>query len=99
MVIAALGPDDDAQSFHLKLRLASDPITGGYQVSIELTEVDVSVEVVDFDLRRAVKMAADQCAERLRDHGYAVTASDVIGALEEALEDSEMVKRTAEPAN
>jgi len=99
MPIAPLGASDDAQSFHLKLRLASDPMTGGYEVTIELAEVDVLVEVVDLDLRRAVRTAADRCAERLREHGFAVTTGEVISALEEALQDSEIVKRASEAPN
>jgi uncharacterized protein (UPF0147 family) len=90
---------DEAQSFQLKLRLASDPATGAYEVSIELAEVDVQVEVADVDLRRAVRRAAEQCAHRLCEHGYAVTAADVMGALEDALEDSELARRTAQPPN
>lgn len=93
-------PDtSEAQSFHLKLRLASDPTTGGYEVSIELAEVDVLVEVLDLDLRRAVRTAAERCAARLREHGFAVTTGEVIGALEEALQDSEIVKRASQAPN
>jgi uncharacterized protein (UPF0147 family) len=99
MPIGRLSAIDDAQSFHLKLRLASDPTTGAYEVSIELAEVDVLVEVVDVDLRRAVRRAADRCAERLRESGFAVTTTEVIGALEEALQDSEIVKRAAQAPN
>jgi hypothetical protein len=95
----APGASDGAESFHLKLRLASDPMTGGYEVSIELAEIDVLVEVVDSDLRRAVRAAADRCAERLREHGYAVTTAEVIGALEDALQDSEIVRRSLEAPN
>jgi uncharacterized protein (UPF0147 family) len=90
---------EEAQSFQLKLRLASDPTTGAYEVSIELAEVDVQVEVVDLDLRRAVRRAAEQCADRLCDHGYVVTAADVIGALEDALQDSEIARRAVQPLN
>jgi uncharacterized protein (UPF0147 family) len=101
----AIGPyssrhaSEDAQSFQLKLRLASDPTTGAYEVSIELAEVDVQVEVADVDLRRAVRRAAEQCAERLCEHGYVVTAADVMGALEDALEDSEIARRADQPLN
>jgi hypothetical protein len=101
----AIGPyssrqaGDEAQSFQLKLRLASDPTTGAYEVSIELAEVDVQVEVADVDLRRAVRRAAEQCADRLCEHGYVVTAADVMGALEDALEDSEIARRAAQPPN
>jgi hypothetical protein len=90
---------EEAQSFQLKLRLASDPTTGAYEVSIELAEVDVQVEVVDLDLRRAVRRAAERCADRLCEHGYVVTAADVIGALEDALQDSEVARRAAQPPN
>jgi uncharacterized protein (UPF0147 family) len=101
----AIGPfssgreSDEAQSFQLKLRLASHPTTGAYEVSIELAEVDVQVEVVDVDLRRAVRRAAEQCADRLCEHGYVVTAADVIGALEDALQDTEMARRGSQPLN
>jgi hypothetical protein len=96
----ALLPDaSDTQSFHLKLRLASDAASGGYQVSIELSEVDVLVEVLDMDLRRAVRLAAERCAARLREHGFAVTTGEVIGALEDAIESSEIVKRAAQAPN
>ena len=94
--------DDDAsevQSLQLKLRLAADPATSAYQVSIELSEVDVVVEVLDVDLRRAIRTAAEKCAAQLRDHGYSVTVGEVIGALEEALENSELVQRSAQPLN
>jgi hypothetical protein len=89
----------EAQSLQLKLRLAGDPATGAYQVSIELTEVDVVVEVLDVDLRRAIRTAAERCAAQLRDQGYAVTTGEVIQALEEALENSELVQRAARPVN
>jgi hypothetical protein len=82
----------DEQSLQLKLRLATDPGTGAYEVTIEFSEIDVVVEVLDMDLRRAVRSAADQCADRLRECGYAVTPADVIGALEDALESSELVR-------
>jgi uncharacterized protein (UPF0147 family) len=100
----AIGPfsshaSDEAQSFQLKLRLASDPTTGAYEVSIELAEVDVLVEVADVDLRRAVRRAAEQCADRLCACGYVVTAADVMGALENALEDSEIARRVRQPPN
>lgn len=89
----------DLQSLQLKLRLAADPATSAYQVSIELSEVDVVVEVLDVDLRRAIRSAAEQCAAQLRDHGYAVTIGEVIGALEEALENCELVQRAQQPLN
>jgi hypothetical protein len=89
----------DEQSLELKLRLMVEPSSGAYQVSIELSEVSVVVEVLDVDLRRAIRTAAEQCAAQLRDQGYAVTMGEVIGALEEALENSELVQRAADPAN
>lgn len=83
-------PDaSDSQSLQLKLRLAAEPDTGGFAVTIEFFEIDVSVEVLDIDLRRAIRTAAGRCAQRLCDHGYAVTPADVIRAFEDALESSE----------
>jgi uncharacterized protein (UPF0147 family) len=93
-------PDaSDAQSLQLKLRLAAEPASGAYEVSIELSEVDVLVQVLDVDLRRAIRRAADECADQLRDRGYSVTPGEVIGALEEALENSELVQKAAQPSN
>jgi hypothetical protein len=93
-------PDvSDAQSLQVKLRLAAEPDTGAFAVTIEFCEVDVVVEVLDCDLRRAIRTAADRCAERLRDRGYAVTPGDVIRALDEALKRSELVKRLSQAAN
>jgi hypothetical protein len=89
----------DTQSLQLKLRLAADPATGAYQVSIELSEVNVLVEVLDVDLRRAIRSAAEQCAGHLREQGFAVSTVEVIGALEEALENSELVHRATSPIN
>lgn len=99
MPIAPDRDTSDAQSLQLKLRLAAEPESGAYEVSIELSEVDVLVEVLDVDLRRAIRTAADRCAEQLRARGYSVTAGEVIGALEEALENSELVHKAAQPAN
>jgi len=94
-----LDDTSDAHSFELKLRIAADPACGAYQVSIELADVNVVVEAIDVDLRRAVRTAADRCAEGLRELGYAVTPAEVIAALEEALENSELVQKSAQPAN
>jgi hypothetical protein len=77
------------ESLQLCLRLAAAPGNGAYKVTIELFEIDLVVESIDLDLRGAVRSAADRCAAQLRERGYAVTAADVIGALEEALETSE----------
>jgi hypothetical protein len=85
----------DAHVLQLKLRLASDPETGDYRVTIELSEVCVTVEVKDADLRRAASTAAEQCAERLRERGFTVTATEVLGALEDALDNSELVRVSA----
>ena len=74
------------ESLQLCLRLAAAPGNGAYKVTIELFEIDLVVESIDLDLKGAVRAAADRCAEQLRERGYAVTATDVIGALEEALE-------------
>ena len=87
------------ETFQLKLRLAADATTGAYEVTIELLNVGVRVETVDVDLRRALRTAADECAERLSEMGYAVTSNDVIGALEEALDDAEVVQRESNPPN
>lgn len=87
------------ETFQLKLRLAADAATGAYEVTIELLNVGVRVETVDVDLRRALRTAADECAERLSEMGYAVTSNDVIGALEEALDDAEVVQRESNPPN
>jgi formyltetrahydrofolate synthetase len=76
----------------LKLRLAAEPELGGYHVTIELSEVEVTVDVADQDLRRAVRTAADKCAEALRDRGFNVTTAEVLAALEDALEHSELVR-------
>jgi hypothetical protein len=93
-------PDaSDAQSLQLKLRLVAEPDTGAFAVTIEFCEIDVAVEVLDVDLRRAIRTAAGRCAERLRDHGYAVTPGDVIRALEDALESSELAPRPSQDLN
>jgi hypothetical protein len=97
MPISPYAHDDtcEVQSLQLKLRLATDPTTSAYEVTIELSEVDVTVEVLDVDLRRAIRTAAERCAAQLRDHGYAVTIGEVVGALEEALENCELVQRAS----
>ncbi|HEX8795245.1 MAG TPA: hypothetical protein VF765_30060 [Polyangiaceae bacterium] len=92
-------PGSGAETFQLKLRLAADAATGAYEVTIELLDVGVRVETIDVDLRRALRTAADECAERLNEMGYAVTSNDVIGALEEALDDAEVVQRESAPPN
>jgi hypothetical protein len=89
----------EVQSLELKLRLASDPRTGAYEVVIEFSDIGVVVEVLDIDLRRAIRTAADRSAERLRDQGYLVTSADVIGALEDALESSDLVRTSTHASN
>jgi hypothetical protein len=84
----------DAQTLKLKLRLAAEPETKGYSVTIELVEVAVTVEAHDHDLRRAVRTAADSCAERLRAKGFTVTSAEVLTAIDEALENSELVRES-----
>jgi hypothetical protein len=87
------------ESLQLCLRLAAAPGNGAYKVTIELFEIDLVVESIDLDLRGAVRSAADRCAEQLRERGYAVTAADVIGALEDALETSEVLPKPRELLN
>jgi hypothetical protein len=96
--VTADDAEPDAQVFQLKLRLAAEPDTGEYRVTIELSEVGVTVDVKDVDLRRAVRSAADRCADKLREHGYTVTTVEVLGALDEAIENSELV-RTSQGAH
>lgn len=81
------------ESLQLCLRLAAAPGNGAYKVTIELFEIDLVVESIDLDLRGAVRGAADRCAEQLRERGYAVTSADVIDALEEALESSDIIPK------
>jgi hypothetical protein len=80
----------EAQSLQLKLRLAADPDTGAYEVTIEFCDIDLVIQVFDVDLRRAMRTAAGRCADRLGERGYAVTPADVIAALVDALESSEL---------
>ena len=87
------------ESLQLCLRLAAAPGNGAYKVTIELFEIDLVVESIDLDLHGAVRAAADRCAEQLRERGYVVTAADVIGALEEALEWSKVAPKTHELLN
>jgi hypothetical protein len=63
-------------------------------VTIELAEVAVTVEACDKDLRRAVRTAADACAERLREKGFSVSSAEVLSALDDALENSELVRES-----
>ena len=81
------------ESLQLCLRLAAAPGNGAYKVTIELFEIDLVVESIDLDLRGAVRGAADRCAEQLRERGYAVTSADVIDALEDALESSDIIPK------
>ena len=56
------------------------------------------IDAID-DLRHAIRATADRCAERLREQGYAVTSVDVIGALEDALARSELLRPPADALN
>ena len=69
------------------------------ELHLREVEVHIGAGQIDLDLRGAVHGAADQCAEQLRDRGYAITAADVIGALEEALEGSEVLPKPRELLN
>ncbi len=89
----------DTESLQLSLRLAAAPGNGAYKVTIELAEIGLVVEAIDFDLRSAVRAAADRCADQLRDRGYVVTSAEVFGALEDALESSDVVRQTAYELN
>jgi hypothetical protein len=86
----SVGEASDAQSLQLKLRLAADPLTSAYEVTVAFCEIDLVVEVFDLDLRRAMRTAAQRCADRLCDRGYVVTTADVVNALVDALEASEL---------
>jgi hypothetical protein len=87
------------ESLQLCLKLAAAPGNGAYKVTIELFEIDLVVESIDLYLRGAVRAAADRCAEQLRARGYVVTAADVIGALEDALEGSQGVPKAEDLLN
>jgi hypothetical protein len=87
------------ESLQLCLKLAAAPGNGAYKVTIELFEIDLVVESIDLDLRGAVRAAADRCAEQLRARGYVVTAADVIGALEDALEWSQGIPKAEDLLN
>lgn len=81
------------ESLQLTLRLAAAPDNEAYKVTLGLWEIDLIIEVIDLDLRGAIRSAAEQCAMRLRERGYLVTAADVAAALDEALRGSELVRR------
>lgn len=89
----------ETAALQLRLRLAADPAAGAYEVTIALSEIDVVVEVLDVDLRRAVRTAADKCAARLRELGYVVTSAEVLGALEEAITESDVAQRAVAAPN
>jgi uncharacterized protein (UPF0147 family) len=91
--LEAMTTSNARESLQLCLRLAAAPGNGAYKVTIELFEINLVVESIDLDLRGAVRAAADRCAEQLRERGYAVTAADVIGALEDALECSQAMPK------
>jgi hypothetical protein len=85
----------DLESLQLCLRLAAAPDHGAYKVTLELSEIELVVEAIDLDLRGAIHRAARQCASRLRQRGYAVTAVDIVRALEEAIAHSDLALRPA----
>jgi len=89
----------ESESLQLCLRLAAAPGNNAYKVTIELTDIDLVVEAIDLDLVGAVQAAADRCAEQLRDRGYAVTSADVVCALEQAIESSEVSHKAPELLN
>ncbi len=70
----------------LDLRVDAAPGGGAFKATIALQQIDLSVEAIAVDLGEAMRSAADRCAERLGELGYAVTSADVLGALEETLE-------------
>ena len=76
----------DHLALQLDLRVDAAPGTGAFKATIELRELDLSVEAVAVDLGEAMRSAAESCAKRLDELGYAVTPADVLGALEETLE-------------
>lgn len=71
------------ETLQLCLRIATSGTQ--FKITIELFEIDLSVESIDNTLRDAVQNATTLCAEALARKGYAVTQKDVILALETAL--------------
>ena len=76
----------DHLALQLDLRVDAAPGGGAFKATIALQEIDLNVEAVAVDLGEAMRSAAQRCAERLGELGYAVTCADVLGALEETLE-------------
>ena len=76
----------DHLALQLDLRVDAAPGGGAFKATIALQDVDLSVEAVAVDVGEAMRSAAERCAERLGELGYAVTTADVLGALEETLE-------------
>jgi hypothetical protein len=74
----------DHLALQLDLRVDAAPGSGAFRATIELRELEVVVEAVAHDLGEAMQSAAERCAERLGELGYAVTPADVLGALEHA---------------
>jgi len=80
------------ESLQLTLHLAASPDSEAYKVTLGLSEIDLVIEVIDFDLSGAIRSAAEQCAVRLRERGYLVTAADVATALDDAIRASDVVR-------
>jgi hypothetical protein len=64
------------------LRIDAAPNDDAFKVTIDVPELELLVEAIERDVGDAIHAAADQCAERLRDQGYSVSAADVLGSLE-----------------
>lgn len=77
---------EDHLALQLDLRVDAAAGSGAFKATIELRELDLSVEAIALDLGEAMRSAAERCAQRLDELGYAVTPADVLGALEETLE-------------
>ena len=76
----------DHLALQLDLRVDAAPDGAAFKATIALEDVDLSVEAIAVDVGEAMRTAAQRCAERLGELGYAVTTADVLGALEETME-------------
>jgi hypothetical protein len=65
----------------LDLRVDASPGSGVFKAIIELREIDLLVEATALDVSDAMRTAAERCADRLCELGYAVTPADVLAAL------------------
>lgn len=84
-------PDDLV--LEIDLCVQASPSDSAYRARIELSAIDMVVEVCDNDLGDAVLTAVRQCSERLRERGYAVTAANVLAALD-VVEGSDIMWRS-----